>query len=410
MSLPAPLKGIRVLDFTSIVAGPTATLALAALGAEIIKIERIDGGDDSRHMGPHLGIWSSVFVPLNRGKRSLAVDITKPEGRDLILRLASTTDVLIENFRSGKMAALGLGEEVIRKQNPKIIYASLTAFGNQGPDTTKPGYEALIQGRSGIMSVTGTGPESTPVRAGVPIIDGSAGLWIAINILAALFERRKSGQGQYVNTSLLEAGVMLMGHNLVGQQFSGLNPIPQGSLYPSFGNLGGSFSPYGAFGTADGWLMVGVSNDRIFARLCAAVGHKEWALDSRFSTNVLRVTNRAELNKLLNQIFHQKPTSHWKLVCDDHDVPVAPIQNSGEVLKDVQIAALQQLDPVLLPGYEDRTFSVPRAPLHLSATPAETLGNPPTLGQHTGDILVETGYAPAEIEELNRKGVCKIAS
>ena len=139
---------------------------------------------------------------------------------------------------------------------------------------------------------------------------------------------------------------MLMGHNLVGQQFSGLNPIPQGSLYPSFGDLGGSFSPYGAFGTADGWLMVGVSNDRIFARLCAAVGHKEWALDARFSTNVLRVTNRAELNALLNQIFRQKPTSHWKLVCDDHDVPVAPIQNSGEVLTDPQIAALQQLDPL----------------------------------------------------------------
>jgi crotonobetainyl-CoA:carnitine CoA-transferase CaiB-like acyl-CoA transferase len=405
---PPPLKGIRVLDFTSIVAGPLATLVLASLGADIIKVERMDGGDDSRHMGPHLGNWGSVFVPLNRGKRSLAVDITKPAGRDLILRLARKTDVFIENLRGGKMDALGLGEEAIRNCNPKVIYASLTAFGSHGPDALSPGYEALIQGRSGIMSVTGPGPDAMPVRAGVPIIDGSAGLWIAISILAALFQRQKSGEGQQVNTSLLEAGVMIMFHNLVGQQFSGSNPVPQGSLYPAFGKLGGSFSPYGAFQTADGWLMIGVSNDRIFARLCKAIERTEWASDPRFLTNVLRVNNRATLNEMLNQTLRQKSTAHWKAVSDVHDVPVSAIQDCEQVLNDPQVDAINQLDSIALPGHEDKSVKVPRVPVHMSLSPTGDLGLPPSLGEHTREVLTEAGYTESELNQLVENGACKL--
>lgn len=403
----SPLKGIRVLDLTSIVAGPMATLALAYLGAEVIKVERIDGGDDSRHMGPHMGPWSSVFVPLNRGKRSIALDISKPAGRDVILKLARTSDVFIENFRGGKMAVLGLDEDSVRAQNPNIIYASISAFGSYGPDALKPGYEALVQGRSGIMSVTGPGPGTSPVRAGVPIIDGSAGMWATIGILAALFDRQKSNRGQKVNTSLLESGVMLMFHNLLGKQFSGANPVPQGSRYPSFGPEGGSFSPYGAFETADGWIMIGVSSDRIFRRLCAALAHPEWTEDPRYVTNVLRVKNREALNREMGTILKEKISSHWKTVFDSHDVPVSPIQDSSQVLNDPQVAALDQLQRLNLPGYEQDPVAVPRLPLHLSSSPLEELGLPPELGEDGRDILSELGYEGSEVDNLIRLGVFK---
>jgi crotonobetainyl-CoA:carnitine CoA-transferase CaiB-like acyl-CoA transferase len=383
-----------------------ATLVLASLGADVIKVERIDGGDDARHMGPHLRQWSSVFLPLNRGKRSIAADITKPRGRELVLRLARKSDVFIENFRSGKMAALGLGEDAIREQNPGVIYASLTAFGSCGPEAQSPGYEALIQGRSGIMSVTGPGPGAAPARAGVPIIDGSAGLWIAINILAALLQRQKSGEGQQVETSLLEAGVMLMFHNLVGQQFSGSSPVPQGSSYPSFGLSGGAFSPYGAYQTADGWLMLGVSNDRIFARLCRAIDHTEWASDPRFLTNVLRLKHRAELNEVLQRIFLKKSSAEWKVVATTHDVPISPIQNTEQVLDDPQVVALGQLESLELPEPGKRRVKVPRAPLHFSKAPNTRLGFAPTLGEHGREILREAGYTDAEADVLAKDAVC----
>lgn len=258
------------------------------------------------------------------------------------------------------------------------------------------------------MSVTGPGPGAMPVRAGVPIIDGSAGLWIAINILAALFQRQKSGEGQHVNTSLLEAGVMLMFHNLVGQQFAGSSPVPQGSLYPSFGRLGGSFSPYGAYQTADGWLMVGVSNERIFARLCKAVGHLEWVEDSRFQTNVLRVKNRAELNHMLHQVFRTKSTAEWKEISDLHDVPISPIQDAEQVLNDPQVGALDQLDSLRLPGNGHQTTLAPHVPLHLSLTPAKVLGLPPSLGEHSREILTEAGYTESEINDLIENKVCRL--
>lgn len=400
-----PLNGIRVLDLSSIIAGPMATLIFASLGADVIKVERIDGGDDSRHMGPHMGEWSSVFLPMNRGKRSIAIDLSKPAGRDVILRLAKKCDVFIENFRGGKMTALGLDESAVRAQNPSIIYASISAFGSMGPDSSRPGYEALVQGRSGIMSVTGPHPGSTPVRAGVPIIDGSAGMWIAIGVLAALFERRKSGIAQKVDTSLLESGVMLMFHNLLGQQFSGADPVPQGSRYPSFGAEGGSFSPYGAFETADGWILIGVSSDRIFRRLCKALGHPEWADDARFLTNVLRVEHREELNREMQSLLRKNPTSQWKALFDTHDVPTSAIQSCGQVLRDPQVEAMGQLDDMVLPGRNGKTVAVPHIPLHMSVTPLQPLGLAPTLSQHGREILLEYGFGQEEIDRLCQEGI-----
>jgi crotonobetainyl-CoA:carnitine CoA-transferase CaiB-like acyl-CoA transferase len=400
-----PLDGIRVLDFSTIIAGPMATLVLAYLGAEVIKIERLDGGDDSRQMGPHLGEWGSAFVPLNRGKRSLAVDITTPAGRDVVRRLAQSCDVIVENMRGEKLASLGLDEASLRDANPGLVYASLSAFGRRGPDASRPGYEALLQGRSGIMSVTGSGADTAPVRSGVPIIDGSAGLWIAIGVLAALHERHRSGRGQRISTSLLESGVMLMFHNLLGAQFTGANPVPQGSRYPAFGARGASFYPYGAFEARDGALMIGVSNDRIFKRFAAALDHPEWAESPLYATNVLRVRHRRELDAEVHARLAEHPVAHWKAVFDAHEVPAAPIQNAMQVLADPQVRALGILEDVTLAGHEG-AVTVPRPPLELSSTPPPSMSPPPALGEHTVEILRAAGYGDDEVVRFLEQGVC----
>jgi crotonobetainyl-CoA:carnitine CoA-transferase CaiB-like acyl-CoA transferase len=397
--LPPPLTGIRVLDLTTVVAGPTATMILADLGAHVIKIERIDGGDDARHMGPHLGHWGAFFVPINRGKRSIAADIGKPAGRDLVLRLARESDVFIENFRGGKMAALGLDEPAVRAVNPRIVYASLSAYGTRGPDCLKPGYDALVQARTGIVSVTGTGPES-PIRAGVSLIDMGAGMWMAMGILAALLERQKSGIAQRVDASLFQTGVMAMVYHLVYRQFSGVNPVPQGSRHTAF-------APYCAFETADGRMMVGVSNERMFRRLCTALDRPEWLSDPRFATNPLRVQHCRELEAELQKIFKDHPAAHWTALFDEHDVPVSPVQNAEQVLNDPQLAALGQLGTMTLAD-QHAEVAVPRLPFELSITPAELASAPPMHGEHGRAILTEAGYSDGEIEQLVASGVCKL--
>jgi crotonobetainyl-CoA:carnitine CoA-transferase CaiB-like acyl-CoA transferase len=374
-------------------------MILADLGADVIKIERIDGGDDARHMGPHLGHWGAFFVPINRGKRSIAADISKLEGRELVLRLARASDVFIENFRGGKMEALGLDETSVRAANPRIIYASLSAYGSRGPDRLKPGYDALVQARTGIVSVTGTGPES-PIRAGVSLIDMGAGMWMAMGILAALFERQKSGVPQRVDASLFQTGVMAMVYHLVYRQFAGVNPVPQGSRHTAF-------APYSAFETADGRMMVGVSNERMFRRLCAALNRPEWPSDPRFATNPLRVRHCRELEAELQELFKDRPTAHWVALFDEHDVPVSPIQNAEEVLNDPQLAALGQLGTLTLAD-QHAEVAVPRLPFELSATPTELASAPPTHGEHGRAILKEAGYSDTEIERLVASGVCNL--
>ncbi len=396
--LPPPLTGIRVLDLSNVVAGPTATMILADLGADIIKVERIDGGDDSRGMSPHRGPWGAYFVPLNRGKRSIAVDITKPAGRELVLRLAKRCDVFVENFRGGKAAALGLDEAAVRARKHDIIYASLSAYGPRGPEYAKPGYDALIQGRSGIVSVTGTG-EDAPIRAGVSIIDMGAGTWMALGITAALYERQRSGLGQRVDGSLFGTGVMLMSYHLLYQQFTGVNPRPQGSRHTSF-------APYGIFPTADGTVMIGISNDRLFGRLCAALEKKEWTEDPRYRTNPDRLRNHDELDEKIAAILRNHPTSHWRAVFDKHDVPNDAVQNAEQVIHDPQVVALGQLAQTALAGQQPAV--IPRLPIELSATPAQIAGPPPALGQHGRAILHEAGYSDAEIEELVRSGACSL--
>jgi crotonobetainyl-CoA:carnitine CoA-transferase CaiB-like acyl-CoA transferase len=390
------------LDLSSIVAGPAASMVLADLGADVIKVERPGSGEDGRAMGPHRGSFGAYFTALNRGKRSIGIDITKPAGREAVLRLASTCDVFLENFRGGKAVALGFDEASIRSRRPDVIYASLSAYGPCGPDYTRPGYDAVLQARTGIMSVTGTGEGGAPIRAGVSILDLGTGVWMALGILAALLERQRSGKGQRVDASLFQTGVMLMSYHLLYREFAGVNPKPQGSRHTAF-------APYGAFQAADGTIMIGISGDKAFHRLCEALDKPEWPEDPRFRTNTDRVRNADALESFISEVLRTHSVSHWSAVLDQHDVANDPVQNSEQVLADRQVAALGQLAEVALGG-EEGTALVPRLPIGLSMTPAAIQGSPPTVGEHSMEILREAGYEPGEIEDLLRSGVCSEGS
>ena len=398
--MAAVLDGIRVLDLSTIVAGPAASMILADLGADVIKVERPGDGEDGRAMAPHRGPWGAYFTTLNRGKRSVALDIRQASGREAVLRIAATCDVFLENFRGGKAAALGLDEAAVRARKPEIIYASLSAYGATGPDYTRPGYDAILQARTGIMSITGSGDEM-PIRSGVSILDMGTGVWTALGVLAALLERQHSGKGQRVETSLLQTGVMLMSYHLLYRQFAGVNPKPQGSRHTAF-------APYGAFPAADGAIMIGISSDKAFRRLAEALGKPEWADDPRFRTNPDRVRNTPELDRCISDLLARHPVSHWTAVLDRHDVACDPVQTPDQVMADRQVTALGQLESIDLAGQDSALL--PRLPLGLSLTPAAIQGPPPAVGQHTRAILQEAGYLDSEIGELLRNGICEAAS
>jgi crotonobetainyl-CoA:carnitine CoA-transferase CaiB-like acyl-CoA transferase len=391
------LQGVRVLDLSSIVAGPTASMILSDLGADIIKVERA-GGEDGRAMGPFRGEWGAYFVALNRGKRSITLDLSKQQGRETVLRLASGCDVFLENFRGGKAAALGLDEAAVRACKPDIIYASLSAYGAGGPDYTKPGYDAVLQARTGIMSVTGTG-KGHPMRTGVSILDVTTGTWMALGILAALLERQRSGQGQRVDASLFQTGIMFMSYHLAYRQFAGVDPEPQGARHKAF-------APYGALPTGDGQIMLGISSDRQFHRLCAALGHEEWASDARFRKNPERVANVEELESLIGGVLRTQPTSNWVALLDEYDIANDAIQTAGQVLQDPQAAALDLFAQINLTGEEG--IVLPRLPISLSETPPCPQGAPPRVGENGRSILYEAGFSAAEIDELIRSGACAI--
>ena len=377
-------------------------MTLADLGADVIKVERPGSGEDARAMGPHRGSFGAYFTVLNRGKRSIGIDLSKPAGREAVLRLASTCDVFLENFRGGKAAAMGFDEASVRARKPDIIYASLSAYGPCGPDYTRPGYDAILQARTGIMSVTGAAGDNAPMRSGVSILDLGTGVWMALGILAALLERQRSGKGQRVDASLFQTGIMLMSYHLLYRQFANVNPTRQGARHTAF-------APYGLFEAADGPIMIGISSDKAFLRLCEALENPQLAEDPRFLTNVDRVRNVDVLEQLMNETLRSKPVAYWSEVLDRHDVANDPVLNSEQVIEDRQTVALQQLAEIALDGHAlkgESSALVPRLPIGLSATPPQIQGPPPKLGQHSREILREAGFEDAEIEDLFRRGVC----
>ena len=391
------LAGIRVLDLTRVLAGPYCTMFLGDLGAEVVKVEQPGVGDDTRGWGPPFaGGESAYFLCTNRNKKSLTVDLKSADGIALIKQLAGQADVLIENFRPGAMDRLGLGEKALRAGNPKLVYASLSGFGADGPMADIPGYDLIVQAWGGLMSITGTN-ESGPLKVGVAIIDLVAGLMLGKAIVAALYAREKLGVGQTIDTSLLEAEVATLinaGSNyLIGDKIPG-----------RWGNAHPTIVPYQSFQTADSFLVLGAASESIWKRLCPALSRAELADDPRFAKNSDRVENRHELIAILSAIFMTQTTEHWVAALNQADVPCAPVQTIDQVF-----AAPQVLHRNMLVEVDHPTAGKIRMagiPVKFSATPASVRLPPPLLGEHNEDVLSSwLGMKPEAIDQLKKKSV-----
>ncbi len=375
------LDGVVVLDFSRVLAGPYCTMVLADLGADVIKLERAGAGDDLRQWGPPFmpDGESTYFLSVNRNKRSIALDLKTPSGRDLALSLVRKSDVVIENFRPGVMESLGLGYEQLKAINPRLVYASITGYGATGPLADRPGYDVITQGMGGMMSITGE-PDGTPMRVGVAIIDLVTGLYSAIAILGALQSRTRSGAGQRVDLSLLESSLSIMPNLTAGFLMSGVKADRLGNGHPNA-------VPYKVFATNDGNVTLAVGNDGQWQRLCKAVGHPEFAADSRYSANHARIARRAEVEAMVSDWFSQKSTDEWMKILSDVEVPCGPINTVDRILADPQVAALGILKTLTHPT--SGLLQMVGAPFHLSTDSTEPYRPPPLLGEHTAAILKE---------------------
>jgi len=395
--LPGPLDGVKVLDLTRVLAGPYCTMFLGDLGAEVVKVEQPGVGDDTRGWGPpFVGGESAYYLCVNRNKKSLTLDLKSNQGIEILRRLAETADVLIENFRPGTMERLGLGEKELRAVNPRLIYASLSGFGADGPMSDWPGYDLIVQAWGGLMSITGT-PDGEPTKVGVAIIDLVAGLMLGKSIVAALFAREKLGVGQRIDTSLLEAEVACLIN-------VGSNYLVEGKIPSRWGNAHPSIVPYQSFKTADGYLVIGVASEGIWRRFCQAIGRAELADDLRFTKNSNRVANRAALIAILYEIFLGRDTDAWLSLLTKAEVPCAPVQTVDQVFSAPQVLHREMLVEVEHPTAG--SVRMAGIPVKFSTTPASIRLPPPLLGQHTKEVLdAWLGMKQEEIEELKRKSV-----
>jgi crotonobetainyl-CoA:carnitine CoA-transferase CaiB-like acyl-CoA transferase len=391
------LAGIRVLDLTRVLAGPYCTMFLGDLGAEVVKVEQPGVGDDTRGWGPPFsGGESAYFLCVNRNKKSLTVDLKSAEGIALIQKLAQHADVLIENFRPGAMDRLGLGEKDLRATNPKLVYASLSGFGADGPMADVPGYDLIVQAWGGLMSITGT-DESGPLKVGVAIIDLVAGLMLGNAIVAALYAREKIGVGQKIDTSLLEAEVAALIN-------AGSNYLIGGKVPGRWGNAHPTIVPYQSFQTANSFLVLGAASESIWKRLCPALGKADLADDPRFEKNANRVENRKELIDILATVFMSHSTEDWVNVLTEADVPCAAVQTIDQVFAAPQVLHRNMLVEIDHPTAG--TVKLAGIPVKFSATPASVRLPPPLLGEHNDEVLASwLRMNDKDIAELRRKNI-----
>jgi formyl-CoA transferase len=391
--VPHALDGLRVLDVTQVMAGPFCAMMLADLGATVVKVEP-PAGDSTRQMPGAIGSDSPAFNAVNRGKRSIVLDLKTAGGRDTFLRLARSSDIVVENYRPGVMTSLGLDYAALSAANPRLIYASISGYGQTGPQRGRGGFDLIAQGIAGIMSVTGE-PGGPPVKAGVPVTDLGAGLFALVGILAALEHRHKTGLGQQVDTSLVDAGVALSVWEAT-EYFSGAGvPAALGSAHRMN-------APYQAIRCADGYITLGAANERLFRRLCDVLGHAEWTGEPAFADNASRVSNRAALAALIESITVTKPRAHWLALLDANDIPCGPINDYSQVFADPQVIAREMVveteHPALGPM---RTLG---SPIKMSATPPDVSRRAPQLGEHTDTVLTEAEFTSEEIVALRAAG------
>ncbi|MDX2159322.1 MAG: CoA transferase [Hyphomicrobiaceae bacterium] len=394
-----PLIGMRVLDLAHVMAGPTCARMLADMGADVIKVEKADGGDDTRRMlPPDIKGEPAAYMMMNRNKRGIVLDLKKPAARDVLKRMVETADVLIENYRHDTLDKLGIGYEVLKSINPGLIYCAISGFGRSGPYATQGGYDLIAQGMSGLMSITGEGPGRPPVKVGSPACDITAGIIGAMAVCAAYAHKLKTGEGQFVDTSLFEAGVTLTYWQSAICLATGVSPEPMGSAHPLNG-------PYQAFETKDGWINVGASNQKMYPMLCDILDCPELGHDPRFETGRDRMNNLAELIELLSVHFRKRATADWLPLLEEAGIPSGPVLSIGQMLVHPQTKARDMVVAVDHP-VAGRVETI-GLPAKFSATPGCVTLPAPRFGEHTRQVLKEFGYDEAEIRRLVADGAAK---
>jgi formyl-CoA transferase len=389
----APLDGFRVLDLSRVLAGPYCAMLLGDLGADVIKVERPGSGDDTRAWGPpFISGESAYYLCANRNKKSITVNLKSPEGQEIIRRLAGLSDVLVENFKAGELTELGLGYEQLKEVNPGLVYCSITGYGQTGPDKDLPGYDFIIQGRGGVMSITGE-----PMKVGVAVVDVTAGLFAANAIQAALLARVKTGRGQAIDIALLDAQVAWLANVASNYLVSGKRP-------ERFGNGHPTIVPYQSFHACDGFFCLAVGNDSQWRKLCTMLKRLELADDPRFATNPARVQNRELLISLLQEIFAREDTAYWLREIAAAGIPCGPVQSVDQVMADPQVLAREMV--VAVPHPTANMVRLVGSPLKLSDTPVTLRSHPPLLGEHTSEVLTDLlGYTPVTLARLRTEGV-----
>ncbi|MCJ2018177.1 CoA transferase [Methylobacterium sp. E-065] len=393
-----PLAGMRVIELAHIMAGPVCGLMLADMGAEVIKVEKMDGDDTRRTVPPALEGESAAYMMMNRGKRGISLNLKDPDGIAVLRRLLKGADALIENYRGGTMERLGIGYETLREEFPELVYCSLSGFGRTGPYADRAGFDLVAQGMSGLMSVTGEGPGRPPMKCGPPVTDITAGILAAMGVLAAYSNRLRTGRGQAVDTSLFEAGITHTYWQSAIAMATGVAPGPMGSAHPLN-------APYEAFETADGWITIGAANQTNWLRLLKAIGADALAEDPRFTLNRDRMANRKELAATLAPIFQAHSSAEWLARLEADGVPAGPVLDVNAMHRDPQTRAREMVVEVDHPRVGPmKTLGLP---VKFSDTPGRVHGPAPLLGEHSRAILAEAGYTADEIDSLITRGVVR---